>query len=188
VGEIQAEVGRRQDLTIAGIALGVTLLLVLLVYVFQGYRLSQLNREIASLKNEVEILNVQVKGVEELRQKIAALKGKLEVIDELNQKKTGPVRLMEGLTTAAPARLWLMEFKETGGDLTLSGMAVDNQTVAEFLKALARLPYFRNVELVEAAQIEQDGIPLKKFSLRANVVYQPLQPNAPATSQGGKTG
>jgi len=182
VREIQAEVGRRQELTIAAISVGATLLLVVAVYLFQSYRLARLDAELTALRKEVEVLNVQAKGVADLEQKIAALKGKLAIIDELNQKKTGPVRLMEGLTTATPPRLWLVEFKETGGDLSLSGMAVDNQTVAEFLRALARLPYFRNVELVEAAQSEQDGVPLKKFSLRANVTYQPTQRTGPSGS------
>jgi type IV pilus assembly protein PilN len=185
VREIQAEVGRRQEQTVAGLSVGATLLLVLVVYLFQAFRLSQLNGELENFQKEIAILDVQAKGVAELQQKIADLRGKVKAIDELNQKKTGPVRMMEGLTTATPGRLWLIEFKESGGDLALTGMAVDNQTVAEFLKALAGLPYFRNVELVETTQSEQGGAPLKKFSIRANVVYQPVQTSVPPEGKKG---
>jgi type IV pilus assembly protein PilN len=138
------------------------------------------------LKQEIAALDVQAKGVAEMQQKIAELKGKLQVIDELHQKKVGPVRLMEGLTTATPPRLWLLEFRERGGDLSITGIAVDNQTVADFLEALSALAHFRNVELVETAQFEQEGMPLKKFSLRARVVYQPPQPAPPTTAPEGK--
>ena len=186
VREIQAEVGRRQELALAGLSFGATLLLVFVVYLFQGYRLSQLNNEIDGFNKEIAILNVQAKGVADLQQKIADLRGKVKAIDELNQKKTGPVRLMESLSTATPGRLWLVEFKEFGGDLSLGGMAVDNQTIAEFLKALAGLPYFRNVELVEATQVEQEGVPLKKFSVKANVVYQPPESGIPPNAREGK--
>jgi hypothetical protein len=43
VQEIQAEVGRRQDLAIAGVSVAGTLLLVLAVYLYQGHRLARLN-------------------------------------------------------------------------------------------------------------------------------------------------
>jgi len=186
--EIQAEVGRRQELALAGLSVGVTLLLVFVVYLFQAYRLLQLNNEIDGFNKEIAILDVHAKGVADLQQKIADLRGKVKAIDELNQKKTGPVRLMEGLSTATPGRLWLVEFKESGGDLSLGGMAVDNQTIAEFLKALGGLPYFRNVELVEATQVEQEGVSLKKFSVKANVVYQPPESGIPPNAQEGKKG
>lgn len=188
VREIQAEVGRRQELVLAGLCVGATALLVLVVYLFQVFRLSQLEKESEGLNKEIAILNAQAKGVTDLQQKITDLKGKLKVIDDLNRKKTGPVRLMEELSTAIPVRLWLMEFKESSGDLSLAGMAVDNQTVAEFLKALAAVSYFRNVELLETTQIEQEGIPLKKFSIKANVVYQPPEPGAPPAARDGKKG
>jgi Tfp pilus assembly protein PilN len=52
-------------------------------------------------------------------------------------------------------------------------MAVDNQTVADFLKALQATQYFKDVELVEAAQTQQDKLALKKFSVRSRLLYQP---------------
>ena len=54
---------------------------------------------------------------------------------------------------------------------------MDNQTIAEFMKALANSPYFNNVELVETAQTELEGVPLKRFSLNLRLIYQPPEPN-----------
>ncbi|MEK7341234.1 MAG: PilN domain-containing protein, partial [Candidatus Binatota bacterium] len=62
------------------------------------------------------------------------------------------------------------------------GLAVDNQTVADFLKSLSTFVYFANVDLVETTQVEQEGIPLKKFSIRSQLLYQPPPP-APAPAQ-----
>ena len=181
VKEIKAEIGRRQELVIAGLSLGVTVVLILALHLFQSYRVSTLRAEAGSLKKEIEALNIKLKEVGDLQQKVKALQQKVKLIDDLAKKKVGPVRIMESLSSAIPARLWLTEFKEAGGNLTISGLAVDNQTVAEFLKALTASPYFSNVDLVETAQVEQDGVPLKKFSLKSQLLYQP----SPASDQKG---
>jgi len=172
VREIRAQFGRRQQLTIAGIAFGITGVLALGAHLIQWNQLSKLEKERGELQGEIKALNSKVKEVSDLRKQISDLRAKKKVIDELTTKKTGPVRVMESLSSATPARLWLTEFKETGGSLAMSGMAVDNQTIADFLKALANTSYFRNVELVETTQVEQEGVPLKKFSIKSTLLYQ----------------
>lgn len=193
VREIQAEFGRRQEIIIAGVSLGLTLALILGLYLLQSTRLSNLEGDLAELRKESEALSVQAKGVADLKKKIIDLKGKLEVIEELNKKKTGPVRVMESLSAATPSRLWLTQFKESGGDLTLDGLAVDNRTIADFLKALSNFVYFNNVELVETTQVEQEGIPLKKFSIKSNLLYKssaasPQRVDTTPAAKGGKQG
>ncbi len=180
VREITAEFGRRQQLVLAGLSLGATLVLLVAVYFFQSYRLTSLRTEAQGLKKEVEALNVRLKEVANLRESVKGLEGKVKVIDDLSKRKVGPVKVMESLVAASPSRLWLTEFKESGGNLNVSGMAVDNQTIADFLKALATFAYFDNVDLVETTQVDQEGIPLKKFSIKSQLFYQPpLKSSAP---------
>lgn len=173
VKQIKAEFSRRQELLIAGATLGVTLILIIGHYLFQSYRLSSQQKELAGLQSEIQTLIAKVKGVEDLEGKIKDLKGKYQVIEELNKKKTGPVRVMESLSSATPPKLWLTQFRETGGNVTLDGLAIDHQTIADFLKALSSSAYFKNVDLIETTQIQQDGVSLKKFSLKATLVYEP---------------
>lgn len=182
VRQIRAEFGRRQELAIAGVCAGVTVVLALGVHLFQWNYLSKLERERDELRKETVALNAKVKEVGDLRKQISDLKAKNQVIEELMKKKSGPVRVMESLSAATPPRLWLTEFKETGGNLSISGLAVDNQTIADFLKALAGSGHFKDVELVETTQIEQQGVPLKKFSLKSNLLYQ-LPPPSPQKAE-----
>lgn len=194
VREIEAKFGRRHELILAGLFVGLTIVLILGVYLFQSTRLSSLENGLAQLRKEVEALNTQVKGMEGIEKRIGVLKSKIKVIEDLNKKKTGPVRVMENLSSATPSRLWLTQFKETGGALSLNGLAVDNQTIAEFLKALSSSVYFNNVELVETTQIQQGDIPLKKFSIRSDLLYQPPPSASPkkggaaSAKKGGKQG
>ncbi len=173
VRELKAEVARRQELTIGVMCFVLTGIAMGAFHIIQSSRLSSHEKELAGLSNEIKILNTQAKGVTNLKKEIGVLKEKLKVINELGKKKTGPVRVMESLSSAMPPRLWLTEFKESGGNLSISGMAVDNQTIAGFLKALAASPYFENVELGETTQVEKNKqSTLKKFVMRSKLLYR----------------
>lgn len=185
---IKAEFSRRQELFTAGLILGATLVLIIGHYLLQSYRLSGLEKELEGLRSEIQILNAKVKGADDLQMKIKDLQGKHRVIEELNQKKTGPVRVMESLSSATPAKLWLTQFRETGGNLSLDGLAIDHQTIADFLKALSNSAYFKNVDLVETTQIQQDGVPLKKFSVKSTLVYEPSPPQQAESLSGPRKG
>ena len=136
VREITAAFGRRQEIMVAGVSVGLIVVVLAGVYLMQLRKISHFEGELAGLRREIEVLNAKAKGVGEMEKKVAELREKVKVIDDLNKKKTGPVRVMESLSSAMPARLWLTQFREAGGNVTIDGLAVDNQTIAEFLKAL----------------------------------------------------
>jgi len=182
VKQIKAEVSRRRDLIIGGTALGFTALIILGAYIYQSYRISKLQNEIATARGEIKALDVRVKEFGELQKKLKDFESKHRIIEDLNQRKAGPVHVMESLSAATPPTLWLTEFKETGGKLVITGLAVDNQTVANFLKALATFHYFKDVELVETTEGGPGSGPLKKFSLKSLISYQP-----PATTTKGES-
>lgn len=173
VRELKAEVARRQELTIGVMCFVLTGIVMGAFHIIQSSRLSSHEKELAGLRTEIKTLNTRAKGVTNLRREIGVLKEKLKVIDELGKRKTGPARVMESLSLAMPSKLWITEFKESGGNLSISGMALDNQTIAGFLKALAASPYFENVELGETTQVEKNNQPtLKKFVMRSKLHYR----------------
>jgi type IV pilus assembly protein PilN len=192
VKELKAEEVRRRELMIGGIALALTGILILGVYVYQWRQASVLENKLDELRKELQVLNVKAKDVAELQRKVKEFAGKNKVIDDINKKKSGPVRVMESLALSTPNTLWLTEFKEIGGNLTITGVAMDNQTIAEFLKALASHAYFTNTELVETTQNQQAGLPPRRFLIKSRLNYQPKLPPAsalkpvsvPATGKG----
>lgn len=191
VKELKAEEVRRRELMIGGVCLALTIFLIMGVYAHQWRQASALEKELEELRQELQVLNVKAKDVAVLQRKVKEFAGKNKVIDDINKKKSGPVRVMESLALATPSTLWLTEFKEVGGNLTITGVAMDNQTIAEFLKALASHPYFSNTELVETTQNQQAGLPPRRFLIKSQLTYQPKVPSvadakpvsAPATGK-----
>jgi len=176
--EAQRAFNRRQQLAVAGLSLALALLMMVIPYSLHARRLAQLDRDISQLTAEIDRYDSQVREVRDLEHKRAELEAKLKVIDDLKQKRIGPVHILDDLSGAAPEKLWLVDFSDNNGVATITGMALDNQTVADFMTALEKSPYFYEVDLVESAKSESaHGGPgatpmvFEKFIVKAALDY-----------------
>src|SRR5438309_2237716 len=112
IREAQRALGQRRQVSIALLSISVALLVMLVPYLMQGRKLSVLEREVGQLSTDIAKLNAQAHEVRDLDKKRAELKAKLKVIDDLKQKRIGPVRVLEDLGGATPEKLWLVEFTD----------------------------------------------------------------------------
>src|ERR1041384_2620953 len=160
---------QRQELTRAGLALLLLVVLAVAIRIQQGRELAAADSRIGELENAKK-----------------ALDAKLKVISDLGRKRVGPVGVMNDLAKATPDRVWLTDFTENGGVTTITGQAVDNQIVAEFLRNLSTSPYFTSVDLVETTQDQVGEIKLRKFIVKATINYAATDKRS--EGRGEKTG
>jgi type IV pilus assembly protein PilN len=179
--EAQRAAGRRQELALGTLALAVVVFGLVVAHTWQQARLTSAEHELKHLTMELAAIQAPYADVTRIEQQKQELRDKLRVIGQLEAKKVGPVRILADLSTATPDKLWLTEFADSGGNLKLSGIGVDEQTVADFLRRLATMPFFHGVDLDETSQVDQDGAKLKKFVIRANLDYG--APGTPAAGQ-----
>jgi type IV pilus assembly protein PilN len=138
----------RRQATIFGLS-------VLFVAVVMAYYFLQLRSELSSLQEEEQRIKVELAGykktierINSLEKKIAEIRKKLDVIKDLEKKKTGPVLLLDQIAVAVPKeKLWLTSLVEKKGKLTLNGTAMDNETVATFMTNLERSELITAVDL-----------------------------------------
>lgn len=171
VREVEREAGRRQETRL--VFLGAALVAVMLVGIEVGSRmqLGPLKQEYSKLQADIVALDKKSAELAQLETEKKDLEEKLKTIATLEAKKIGPVNVLSDLSDAAPEQVWLLEFKESGGLATISGLGLDDQTIANFMRNLDGSPYFDSVDLVETAQSEQDGIQLKRFVVNARLSY-----------------
>ena len=162
---------RRQELALGSFVFALAVLCLVLLHAWQGLRLSSARREFGRLTEEIKSLEGPYADALRIEQQKQELREKLRVIGQLEAKKVGPVRILADLSTATPDKLWLTEFADSGGTLKLTGLGGDEQTVADFLRRLATLPFFQSVDLDETSQVDQDGAKLKKFVIRGQIDY-----------------
>jgi type IV pilus assembly protein PilN len=141
----------RRQLMIYG--LSVVLLFCIMGYTF-FYLTSTLNglkEDEKRIQDELKTYEQTIKRIAELEKKIKEIRAKLEVIRELEKNKTGPVHLLDEIALAVPKeKLWLSSMKESRGALTLTGTAMDNETIALFMTNLEKSEYLSGVDLQSA--------------------------------------
>ncbi|MBW1888294.1 MAG: PilN domain-containing protein [Deltaproteobacteria bacterium] len=125
-----------------------------------GYSFIQKTSELSSLKGEEGNINTELatyqkelNEIKQLEQKIKEIKNKLGVIKKLEAGKAGPVLLLDELSMAVPKdKLWIKSFNESKGSLSLTGTAMDNETVALFMDNLKKAEHINSVELQSATK------------------------------------
>jgi type IV pilus assembly protein PilN len=143
-----------------------------------GFMHSKINEKIvieearvAQMERDIDQFKPQLQQVAEFRKKKANLEKKIDVIDELDRARSGPVRMMSELAMRTPERLWLKSLKTTGGEIELKGMSLDNELVAVFLRGLGDSEYFDSVDL-DGTKLEnsQGSLKVVSFGIRARLV------------------
>ena len=176
---------QRQEIIRAGLLFVLLIASCFLLRIKMAHDLEQTNARIASVEESLKALETQVKDVKDLEGKKKALDAKLKVIADLGKKRVGPVGVMTNLAKATPDRVWLTDFTETGGNAMITGQAIDNQIVAEFLRNLSASRYFPTVDLVETQQDQIGDNKLRKFIVKATINYAAAEP-LPKADTGAK--
>jgi type IV pilus assembly protein PilN len=171
VEEVQRAAGQRQEVVLGAFVLAVFGLGLVAAHVWQTARTASARRAIVRLDEELSAIAGPYADVSHLQQQKRELREKLRVIGELEAKKTGPLRVLVDLSSSTPDKLWLTEFNETAGAMKVSGLGVDEQTVADFMRRLATSSYFTDVDLDETTLVDKDGVKHRRFVVRGNVNY-----------------
>jgi type IV pilus assembly protein PilN len=148
-------------------------------------QVSDKKAEEESLKKEIVSYQKELNEIKALEKKIKEVNIKLDVIKDLEKGKTGPVLLLADVADSVPkGKLWLTSYSEKKGSLSLSGTAMDNETVALFMSNLEKTQQITTVDLESAEQrdIAQYNLKVSDFVLRCGTVAQ-----AKTTAQKGKT-
>ena len=160
----------RKDL-FAAVVGGIGLLGVLfLSWTVLEVQLSEARENLTLIQGQLAQMKADVAKVEELEKLMAELQKKLDVIDDLRDRRNGPVHMMEELAVATPERLRLKELLQDGRDLSVSGVAANNETISAFLRSLDASAYFEAVYLQDIESTGNDadfGGELKSFRLTA---------------------
>lgn len=152
-------------------SLAAVILACLVIYLFSAGEVDSLAQDVGKLQTDLAQLKVTTNEVRDLEKKKKELSDKLLVIATLKKSKVGPVHILDDLNTAMPDRSWIADMKESAGVMRISGMALDNQTISEFMRALEKSDYFPQVDLVEATQTEKQGVKIHSFVIQAKLSY-----------------
>lgn len=151
--------------------MGVLVFLLAGIEIFQISSISGLKEEEAKITAEkqqyVAILN-DIKKIEEEKKTLLT---RVDVINQLKQSSSLTVHALDEIANFTPiGRMWLKNLSQTESQLSIGGIALDDQTIAKYLDDLESSKYIQNVSLVSSAMEMYADRSLKAFSISAQVV------------------
>ncbi len=150
--DAERALGRRNQMSLVALGATISALIMVVPYMIQGRQMGQIEADIRETQAEIKIYTAKVAEVQDLDRLRLDVQAKLQVVRDLNDKRVGPARVLHDLSIATPENLWLLDFNEGNGHATLTGMALDNETIARFMRQLSSSDYFVAVDLVETSR------------------------------------
>jgi type IV pilus assembly protein PilN len=125
----------------------------------------ELITQIRNAENELQRLERVKREIQKAKANKKMLQEKLGIIDKLNKNRTRPVAIMSLLASRIPDKMWLRSLDKKDQKLTLEGVALDDETIANFMKKLQKTDVFTAVELVVTERVTIEKFNLKKFTM-----------------------
>jgi len=95
---------------------------------------------------------------------------KTSIIKQLKRDSATTVRILDEVAKHVDSkRMWLKSLKQQGTSLSLTGIALDNRTIAQFMNALNESPYISGVNLSNSSLAKVSGRDLKSFALACSI-------------------
>jgi len=129
-------------------------------------RIETLQTNIQKASNEISRLKKEIGEVEKFKARKAELQKKVDIISNLQTGRTLPVKMFESLSASLPEKCWIDKLTlKNDRMVTLSGVALNNHTIANLMTALGQSGRFQNVVLGSADQVTVKGVKLMRFNL-----------------------
>lgn len=184
IKEIQKRLRRRREVFFLASTLAALLLVLAAIALTLFARINGLNGEISELEKEKVSYQAIQRQITTLQKQREELEIKITAIKQLRASSQLPVRVMDEVSERTPSqRLWLNSMRVSGSTLTIAGVGLDNPTIAQYMQALERSPYFNGVDLASTAQTEVGGQKLKSFSLTIRISPPPEDLSPPEDQQ-----
>jgi type IV pilus assembly protein PilN len=118
------------------------------------------------MKSEIAKLDKEIDEIKEVKDKIAALLARKQVIETLQADRVQSVYLLDELVRQMPEGVFLRSVKQTGSGIALLGYAQSNARVSALMRNIESSPWLANPKLIEIRATTLGKMRISEFSLR----------------------
>jgi len=118
------------------------------------------------LKSEIAKLDKEIDEIREVKDKIAALLARKQVIETLQTDRVQTVYLLDELVRQMPEGVFLKSMKQRGSGIELVGYAQSNARVSTLMRNIESSPWLASPNLVEIKAVNLGKMRISEFNLR----------------------
>ncbi len=173
---------RKQLGVLAGMVAALGIAVVVLVHgVIAGYIAIQTDRN-DFLKKENTKLDKEIEEIKKLKDEIAALLSRKQVIERLQAERSQSVNLLDQLVRQVPDGVYLKTLRQQGLGVALTGYAQSNARVSTLMRNFGSSPYLENPDLVEIRSATVNNKRISEFVMNVSI----KRPQLEDASKAGK--
>jgi type IV pilus assembly protein PilN len=118
------------------------------------------------LKSEIAKLDKEIDEIKEVKDKIAALLARKQVIETLQTDRVQTVYLLDELVRQMPEGVFLKSVRQRGSGVELVGYAQSNARVSTLMRNIESSPWLASPNLVEIKAVNLGKMRISEFNLR----------------------
>jgi type IV pilus assembly protein PilN len=163
----------RQFISVYLLSVVLVLVSICFLWIRQNNQISVLDSRLKELTREADSFAKYEKILQELMRKKEIIETKRRVIHDLQKDRDKLVRILALMSISLPAeRVWFDKLLQSGNSITVEGVALSNETIAEFMRNLEVSPYVvrGSINLVHSRLTAMGGMKLREFRLTCSLL------------------
>jgi type IV pilus assembly protein PilN len=165
------KIGVRKEIIVLILSLGPLVLSLILVQLWINHSNKKLEEQISTTRKDITYYKSLTTEVNKAKEEQKILLERLNIITTLRKQKAVPAKVLDELCINKPEKVYFESVKKDGSRLAIDGVAMDDETIANFMTNLRKSKMFKNVDLIVSERTEVSKIKLKKFSLSCEIIF-----------------
>lgn len=178
---------KQKEFFIALAAAGVcAFVLVLSINLYFQTRVDGQMTRNAFLKDEIQLLDIQIAEIKTLNDKKAALQKRIDVVEQLQRSRNVGTQVLDEIATIIPNGIYITQIDKKGNIVQITGKSESNNHLANMIRAIELSDLF--TDATPESITSDDGSPklLSSFKMRIKIRGLVNDSNTDAANGGGK--
>lgn len=145
------------------------LVVVGVVWFFNQGRIGVQDDRNKFMKSEIAKLDKEIDEIKDVKDKIAALLARKQVIETLQTDRVQTVHLLDELVRQMPEGVFLKSVKQRGAGISLIGYAQSNARVSSLMRNIESSPWLADPKLIEIKATTLGKMRISEFNLNLSL-------------------
>ena len=157
--------GRQHFAVLGGLTAALGAVIVGAGYLYLAGLIDTQDQRNAFLRSEIAKLDKEIAEIKKLKDEIAALLARKQIIETLQADRAQTVHLLDQLVRQMPEGVYLRQIRQRGLSVNLQGYSQSNARVSTLMRNIESSPWLSNPQLVEIKAARVGSKRLAEFNM-----------------------
>lgn len=126
---------------------------------------NQKSTQLSQLRTYNQQMERAVQEIKKFKEDEAKIQSRINYLDRVSKGRLREIKIMELLQQIIPEKVWLTRLESTDGRLNVSGLAMTDYDISQFMEGLSKSAFFLDVNLLNSGEQNFDNLNVKRFEI-----------------------